>query len=103
MMSCPCDCELPYPAMVCYHTPDMGDCRDGIVGIDELLFVLANWGACADSNIAVPGWLGPGGVGCEWGDIDRDGYIGFSDFLLVLEWWGPLDDQAWREWRCHVL
>ena len=93
-MMCPCDCELPYPEMVCYHTPDMGDCADGIVGIDELLYVLGNWGVCDDVECLI-------GMCCEWGDIDRDGMIGVTDLLLVIQWWGPLDDVAWREWRCR--
>ena len=95
-MFCPCDCELPYPAMVCYHTPDMGDCPDGVVDAVDFLYIIENWGACSDILC-----LSPTGLCCEWGDINRDGFIDTIDMLLVLQWWGPFDEIAWREWRCQ--
>lgn len=93
MFCVPCDCP---PAMVCYQRPDQGDCPDGVVDATDMLVVLVNWGACAD----IP-CLGPTGMCCEVGDIDRDGIVGVTDLLLVFQWWGPFDVEAWREWRCQ--
>ncbi len=52
------------------------DC-DGIVGINDFLDMLANWGAC------------PGTGPCPW-DLDRDGTTGINDFLALLADWGPV-------------
>ena len=49
---------------------------DGIVGVDELLEVLASWGACVDcpADIAPPG---------------GDDEVGVDDLLALLGGWGP--------------
>jgi subtilisin family serine protease len=47
---------------------------DGMVDVDDFLFLLANWGPC------------PVGPGCP-GDIDRDGQVGVNDFLIMLANW----------------
>ena len=51
---------------------------DGLVGINDMLQVLGDWGcgACPDS------------------DIDNDGLVGINDFLLVLADWGCEVDQG---------
>jgi hypothetical protein len=57
---CPWDCDfgaLGYP--------------DGVVGINDFLALLAQWG-------------GPGTC-----DIDGNGVVNIQDFLLMLAWWGP--------------
>jgi hypothetical protein len=48
---------------------------DGITGFQDLLEILARWGACP---------------GCPE-DIDGDGIVGFQDLLLVLAEWGACD------------
>lgn len=50
-------------------TPDLDG--DGVVGIGDLLQLLADWGPCACPS-----------------DLDGDGAVGMSDFLLLLENWG---------------
>ena len=47
--------------------------EDGIVGVTDLLALLADWG------------MDPGGPP----DLDDDGDVGVSDLLLLLAWWGP--------------
>jgi len=99
-----CDCPLPYPAMVCYQTPDAagppsaggGSCADDSVGVPDLLRMLADWGACDDVAC-----LGPTGMCCEWGDLDRDGVVGIADLIILLAWWGDFDRDAWNEFRCQ--
>ena len=99
-VSCPCECP---PAHVCYQCPDMTSmkgpgCRDGDVGVPDLLLLLQKWGECDD--IAC---LGPTGVCCEWGDLDRNGWVDVPDLLLLLNWWGPLSetDEEWLAFRCQ--
>lgn len=104
--SCPCDCNNE--TEVCYHTPDMFDCRDGWVGIDELLFVLRNWGPCEDIQCLChpdtgPPWDYSDCMCCEWGDINRDHEIGILDFILIIENWGQFDSLEWEETRCRPL
>ena len=58
--------------------PDECDCNqdvdgDGIVGINDLLDLLAAWGPC---------------VNCPE-DIDGDGIVGITDLLDLLSAWGP--------------
>ena len=48
--------------------------NDGIVGIGDLLLVLAQWGPCPPECL---------------GDVDSDGVVGINDFLQVLADWGP--------------
>jgi len=86
----------------------MGDCRDGVVGIDEFLFVLANWGPCDEFDCLCEPDIGPPWPAdlcrcCEWGDINRDHVVDIYDLLLVIQWWGPFDNVEWLETRCHVL
>jgi hypothetical protein len=62
--------------------PDTCECPgemngDGIVGIDEFLTVLANWGLCTACPPSCPG------------DIDASCSVGVLDFLFVLSRWGP--------------
>ena len=103
-MTCPCDCPLPYPAMVCYQSPDVtgpvslggAGCADNEVGVPDLLWLLAGWGVCED----VP-CLGPTGMCCTWGDLDRDGVVGARDLMLLVAWWGPFDRDRWNAFRCQ--
>lgn len=46
---------------------------DGVVGIDDLLAVLAAWGSCAERVCPA--------------DCDGDGLVGASDLLIVLGNW----------------
>ncbi|MDG2199846.1 MAG: S8 family serine peptidase [Phycisphaerales bacterium] len=46
---------------------------DGIVGVDDLLIVIASWGPC--------------GPDCQ-ADINGDGIVGVDDLLIVLANWG---------------
>lgn len=46
---------------------------DGVVGTDDLLEVIGQWGSC---------------VGCE-SDFNGDGIVGTDDLLLLLASWGP--------------
>ncbi len=46
---------------------------DNVMGITDLLIVLANWGRCPDCAA----------------DLDGDGVVGILDFLIVLAEWGP--------------
>jgi hypothetical protein len=48
---------------------------DGVVGVNDLLMLLANWGAC------------PPDPPCT-GDLDGDGQIGVTDLLQLLSEWG---------------
>ncbi len=50
---------------------------NGMVGINDFLQVLADWGSCP----ALP-------APCET-DYDRDGVVGINDFLISLARWGP--------------
>ena len=45
---------------------------DGIVGVDDLLIVIGNFG-------------GPGPAG----DIDESGHVTVNDLLIVIDTWGP--------------
>ncbi|MBT5147334.1 MAG: hypothetical protein HOM41_02135 [Flavobacteriales bacterium] len=49
-------------------SPADGDC-DGIVGVNDLLDLLSQFGCSAD---------------CGWGDIDGDGVVGVGDILALL-------------------
>lgn len=51
-----------------------GDC---MIGIQEFLIVLGNWGPCPDPPQPC------------LGDINRDNQVGIEDFLIVLGLWGP--------------
>ena len=52
--------------------PRLGDLNaDGVVGIEDLLELLAQWG---QSGVA--------------GDLDMDGIVGITDLLLLLGNWG---------------
>jgi hypothetical protein len=46
---------------------------DGVVGVVDFLFILADWGGCEES--------------CCLSDLDLDGDVGVTDFLLVLANW----------------
>ena len=48
---------------------------DVIIGVVDLLTLLAAWGPC------------PLSVGCQ-GDCDGDGMVGVTDLLLLLGSWG---------------
>jgi hypothetical protein len=50
---------------------------DGMVGINEFMQVLADWGPCP----ALP-------APCE-SDYNRDGVVGINDLLIALAQWGP--------------
>ena len=99
-LSCPCDCP---PALVCFQAPDLTSlkgpgCRDGWVGVPDLLLLLQNWGECGDVPCFSPtGWC------CEYGDLNRDGWVEVADLLILLDWWGELGetDEAWLAWRCQ--
>tara|TARA_B100000959_G_scaffold269193_1_gene314714 strand:- start:1069 stop:1683 length:615 start_codon:yes stop_codon:yes gene_type:complete len=53
------------------YPPDGGD---GVVGVDEVLALLGDWGASGSPY-----------------DIDGDGTVGVNDLLAVLEAWGACD------------
>ena len=60
----PDECETP------------GDLNgDGMVGVDDLLILLGNWGPCADCDDCVA-------------DIDGDCSVGVKDLLILLANWG---------------
>lgn len=64
-----------------FQTPTVG-CdadfnNDGVVGVEDLLALLANWGPCP----ALP-------ATCPW-DLDDDGDVGVKDLLSLLGSWGP--------------
>jgi len=50
---------------------------DGMVGINEFMQVLADWGPCP--RLPAP---------CE-SDYNRDGIVGINDLLIALSRWGP--------------
>ncbi len=53
----------------------LGDINgDGVVGINDFLDLLADWGPCEP--------------GCCLADLDIDGDVGITDFLLLLGNWG---------------
>ena len=62
------DCAVPYPPPPPPLSPDLDG--DGVVGIADLLLLLANWGS--DDPVL---------------DITRDGVIDWSDQLIVLSNW----------------
>ena len=47
--------------------------RNGVVGVSDLIFVIAQWGSCPPN--------------CP-GDVDGDGVVGVSDLLEVILAWG---------------
>ena len=49
---------------------------DNVVGIEDLLIVLADWGPCRPE--------------CP-GDVTANGTVGIWDLLNVLKHWGPCD------------
>ncbi|MHC5008235.1 MAG: hypothetical protein ACYTGF_12835, partial [Planctomycetota bacterium] len=51
--------------------------RDGVVGIQDFLILLAAWGACPDCETP---------LGCP-ADIDGDCTVGVLDFLELLAHW----------------
>ena len=62
-------------------TPDECECPadldgDGIVGVSDLLSLLASWGPC------------PPEADCP-GDFSADGTVGILDLLTLLANWGP--------------
>ena len=48
--------------------------RDNIVGVGDLLILLAFWGPCPELCL---------------GDLDSDDNVGVSDLLILLANWGP--------------
>jgi len=48
---------------------------DGLVGLTDLIAVLASWGSCS---------------GCS-ADVDSDGVVDFTDLVHVLSDWGPCE------------
>jgi hypothetical protein len=46
---------------------------DGVVGVVDFLYILADWGGCEES--------------CCLSDLDLDGDVGVTDFLLVFANW----------------
>jgi hypothetical protein len=55
----------------------LGDLNgDGVVGIGDLLILLANWGPCPDPPDPCVG------------DLDGDGNVGITDLLMLLANWG---------------
>ncbi len=54
----------------------LGDTNgDGVVGINDFLDLLADWGSCTET--------------CCLSDLDIDGEVGIADFLLLLANWTP--------------
>jgi hypothetical protein len=54
----------------------LGDTNgDGVVGINDFLDLLADWGSCTET--------------CCLSDLDLDGDVGIADFLLLLANWTP--------------
>lgn len=49
---------------------------DGMVGFNDVIDLLANWGDCEPP--------------CRW-DLDADGVVGFDDLIQVLAAWGPCE------------
>ncbi len=65
------------PASSWWHTDVDQGCPedingDGLVGVSDLLVIIAEWGACS---------------GCD-ADVDGSGDVGVGDILAVLELWG---------------
>jgi len=48
---------------------------DGVVGVNDILEVIAHWGPCQ---------------GCD-ADVTGDGVVGTGDLLAVLDAWGACD------------
>ena len=48
---------------------------DGVIGVSDLLILLASWGPCADCDDCVA-------------DLDGDCSVGVSDLLILLNNWG---------------
>jgi hypothetical protein len=46
---------------------------DGVVGVVDFLYILADWGGCEQA--------------CCLSDLDLDGGVGVTDFLLLLANW----------------
>ena len=67
--------DLDISTVVC-DEPVVGDIDgDGIVGLSDLLILLADWGRCADCD------------DCP-SDLDGDCTVGLSDLLTLLANWG---------------
>ena len=58
--------------------PDGPGVPDGVVGIDDLLAVVAYWGSSGPE-----------------GDVGGDGFVDADDLLAVLAAWGPCPCAAW--------
>ena len=63
-----------HAALIAAHKTIVDLDDDGIIGINDFLFLLSAWGPC------------PGGVACD-GDFDFDGNVGINDFLTLLGYW----------------
>jgi hypothetical protein len=61
-----CDDDEP-----CFPCPGDIVGNDGVVGVDDLLFVIAAYG---QTNVPA--------------DLDGDGVVDVHDILLILEYWG---------------
>jgi len=73
-MTCASSCLLV--AGLAYAVPCPWDCaspNDGIVGINDFLFVLSEWGNGPSSQA----------------DVNHDQIVNINDFLLILSNWGP--------------
>ncbi|MCH2135564.1 MAG: FG-GAP repeat protein [Phycisphaerales bacterium] len=56
-----------------FAAPCPGDTNaDQTVGVDDILTIIAQWGACPDCG----------------GDVTQDGHVGVDDILLVIARWG---------------
>lgn len=58
--------------------PADGD-ADGVIGLTDLLRLLAHWGPCPEPGVPCP----------ADGDVDRDGDVDFGDLLELLGSFGP--------------
>jgi len=49
--------------------------RDGIVGVEDLLILIAQWGTCSVCSA----------------DFDGDAIVGVEDLLILIAAWGPCE------------
>ncbi len=71
-----CSTQVCFPVPDCSEAAQAGDLDgDGVVGIQDLLILLAEWGPCPPKG-ACPA------------DFDIDGEVGITDLLLLLANWG---------------
>ncbi|MHC4416825.1 MAG: dockerin type I domain-containing protein [Planctomycetota bacterium] len=66
--------------------PDADFNGDGVVGVQDLLLLLAHWGPCGGLPLGPPGGP-PAGGGAS--DLDGDGVVDVLDVRLLAGRWGP--------------